>query len=156
MPENESAKQTGNSSLRPLRSHHFSAILPAVDGCENWPPDRLASELRALVSQSGLTAVADARARFQPEGASAVVVLAESHVAVHLWPEYSAATVDIHVCDFGQDNEARALRLAELIGLRLSGEPASQLWSRLTVEMPASRPGGPAVLATAPAKDGAR
>src|SRR5262245_15663155 len=35
--------------------------------------------------------------RFQPCGVSVVVVLAESHLALHTWPEYATASVDIFV-----------------------------------------------------------
>jgi S-adenosylmethionine decarboxylase len=36
------------------------------------------------------------------------VVLAESHVAVHTWPELDAVTLDIYVCNYSQDNRAAA------------------------------------------------
>jgi S-adenosylmethionine decarboxylase proenzyme len=35
---------------------------------------------------------------FSPFGVSGVVVIAESHVAIHTWPEYSYAAVDIFTC----------------------------------------------------------
>ena len=35
---------------------------------------------------------------FSPFGVSGVVVLAESHVAIHTWPEYNYAAVDIFTC----------------------------------------------------------
>jgi S-adenosylmethionine/arginine decarboxylase-like enzyme len=37
-----------------------------------------------------------------------VVLLAESHLAVHTWPELAAVTVDVYVCNVGGDNSARA------------------------------------------------
>ena len=36
------------------------------------------------------------------------MLLAESHLAVHTWPELEAATLDVYVCNFGADNSARA------------------------------------------------
>ncbi|MBQ4106947.1 MAG: adenosylmethionine decarboxylase [Lentisphaeria bacterium] len=36
--------------------------------------------------------------RFQPQGVSGIVVIAESHFAVHAWPEYGYAAVDIFTC----------------------------------------------------------
>lgn len=44
----------------------------------------------------------------QPAGATGAVVLAESHVAIHTWPERQAVTLDIYVCNFSQDNRAAA------------------------------------------------
>jgi len=35
---------------------------------------------------------------FSPCGVSGVVVIAESHVAIHTWPEYGYAAVDIFTC----------------------------------------------------------
>ncbi len=35
---------------------------------------------------------------FNPYGVSGVVVIAESHLAVHTWPEYGFASVDIYTC----------------------------------------------------------
>jgi S-adenosylmethionine decarboxylase len=51
-----------------------------------------------------------------PTGVTGVVLLAESHLAVHTWPELGAVTLDVYVCNFGADNSARAeMLLAGLI-----------------------------------------
>ena len=36
--------------------------------------------------------------KFSPHGVSGVVVIAESHIAIHTWPEYLYAAVDIFTC----------------------------------------------------------
>ena|SRR5690554_1490764 len=36
--------------------------------------------------------------KFSPYGVSGVVVIAESHIAIHTWPEYMYAAVDIFTC----------------------------------------------------------
>lgn len=41
-------------------------------------------------------------------GVTGTVVLAESHLAVHTWPELGSVTLDIYVCNFSGDNSARA------------------------------------------------
>ncbi len=41
-------------------------------------------------------------------GVTGVVLLAESHLAVHTWPERGAVTLDVFVCNVGGDNSARA------------------------------------------------
>jgi S-adenosylmethionine decarboxylase len=41
-------------------------------------------------------------------GVTGVVLLAESHLAVHTWPEIGAVTLDVYVCNLGADNTARA------------------------------------------------
>lgn len=44
------------------------------------------------------TVVSNTFHEFSPYGVSGVVVIAESHVAIHTWPEYSYAAVDIFTC----------------------------------------------------------
>ena len=77
---------------------------------------REVSALRALCLSAcgapGLTVVAEAFHGFgsveAPAGATGAVVLAESHLAVHTWPELAGATLDLYVCNFSQDNRAAA------------------------------------------------
>jgi S-adenosylmethionine decarboxylase len=116
-----------------LTSHHFSAVLRCIDKRELWSASELLGAVRECVSAAELTAVTDVVATFQPQGASAVVVLEESHVAVHLWPERGLATIDIHVCDYSGNNEQKAAHLAQLLGARLSDNSSLEKWSRLTV-----------------------
>jgi len=52
----------------------------------------------------------------QPAGVTGTVVLAESHLAVHTWPEIASVTLDVYVCNFSGDNSAQAYALfAEII-----------------------------------------
>ena len=68
------------------------------------------------VQQAGLTPVGELFHAFAaPGGITGVVLLAESHLAVHTWPEMSAVTLDAYVCNFGHDNSARARQLVELL-----------------------------------------
>jgi S-adenosylmethionine decarboxylase proenzyme len=67
----------------------------------------------AACEQHGLTVVGrlfhafrDATGR--PAGVTGAVVLAESHLAVHTWPEVGGVTLDIYVCNFSGDNSERA------------------------------------------------
>lgn len=47
----------------------------------------------------------------QPAGVTGTVVLAESHLAVHTWPEIASATLDVYVCNFSGDNSQQAQAL---------------------------------------------
>lgn len=53
--------------------------------------------LRA-VRASNATVISHNFHKFSPYGVSGVVVIAESHVAIHTWPEYNYAAVDIFTC----------------------------------------------------------
>ena len=48
-------------------------------------------------------------------GATGAVVLAESHLAVHTWPERRAATLDVYVCNFTSDNTRKAESLYAIL-----------------------------------------
>lgn len=36
--------------------------------------------------------------RFSPQGVSGVVVIAESHISIHTWPEHGFAAADVFTC----------------------------------------------------------
>lgn len=41
--------------------------------------------------------------RFSPQGVSVILILAETHISVHTWPEHGFAAVDIFICGEGTD-----------------------------------------------------
>jgi len=45
-----------------------------------------------------LTKISSDYYQFQPQGASGVVLLAESHLSFHTWPEHGLVTLDIYTC----------------------------------------------------------
>jgi S-adenosylmethionine decarboxylase proenzyme len=74
-----------------------------------------ANALRRLclesVRDTGLTVVGDAFYQFEPQGVTGTVLLAESHLAIHTWPECAFVTVDVYVCNLATDNTDKAERL---------------------------------------------
>lgn len=58
----------------------------------------------------------------QAAGVTGTVVLAESHLAIHTWPELGAVTLDIYVCNFSSDNSERALALFAEVVARFAPE----------------------------------
>src|SRR6478736_2314417 len=50
------------------------------------------------VRQGGGTIVKTVFHNFSPHGVSGVVVITESHVTIHTWPEHAYAAVDIFSC----------------------------------------------------------
>ena len=73
----------------------------------------------AAVEAAGLTHVNRLFHAFAPgAGVTGVVLLAESHLAVHTWPELASVTLDVYVCNYGSDNSAKAHALFDrLCGL---------------------------------------
>ncbi|PKO56340.1 MAG: S-adenosylmethionine decarboxylase proenzyme [Betaproteobacteria bacterium HGW-Betaproteobacteria-13] len=48
-------------------------------------------------------------------GVTGTVVLAESHLAIHTWPESGDVTLDVYVCNYSRDNSDRARRVFERV-----------------------------------------
>jgi S-adenosylmethionine decarboxylase len=60
---------------------------------------------------SGMSIVGDSFHQFEPAGVTGTVLLAESHLAIHTWPEHGFVTIDVYVCNYTTDNSAKAERL---------------------------------------------
>jgi S-adenosylmethionine decarboxylase len=77
-------------------------ILVNLHGC---PPDLLeradvvAKLLNEVVSDTNLTKLGENHHQFDPYGVTSVILLAESHISMHTWPEQDgSAAVDIFTC----------------------------------------------------------
>jgi spermidine synthase/S-adenosylmethionine decarboxylase len=107
--------------------------------------DALRDLCMAVCSTPGLTPVGQLFHQFgsadEPAGATGAVVLAESHLAIHTWPELRAVTLDLYVCNFSQDNSAAARAACErLIAAFLPGRLVRQELARgvaASVKLPA-------------------
>ncbi len=51
-----------------------------------------------VVRESGLHAVSSAFKQFEPFGVAGVVLLSESHISIHTWPEYKLVNLDVFTC----------------------------------------------------------
>ena len=72
-------------------------------------------DLRIAVDEAGLTIVGDRFFQFEPHGVTGTVLLAESHLAIHTWPEAGFVTVDVYVCNYTTDNPGKAERVFEVL-----------------------------------------
>ena len=43
--------------------------------------------------------------KYSPSGISVILILAETHISVHTWPEYRYAALDVFICGEGKDPE---------------------------------------------------
>ncbi len=85
-------------------------------GCPADTPEMTGAEaLRnlclAVTADAGLTPVGDNFHQFVPQGVTGTVLLAESHLAIHTWPETGFVSVDVYVCNFSADNAGKAQQL---------------------------------------------
>ncbi len=108
-----------------MQGLHLTADLRGCDASRPAMTDTAALRdlCLAAVAGAGLSAVGELFHRFvpapqhaeAPSGITGVVLLAESHLAVHTWPELEAATLDVYVCNLGTDNSARAEALMDAL-----------------------------------------
>jgi S-adenosylmethionine decarboxylase len=61
----------------------------------------------------GAVVLGDSFHHFSPQGVSGVVVIAESHLSIHTWPEYGYAAIDIFTCGTTVEPERAAETLIE-------------------------------------------
>lgn len=110
--------------IRRMQGLHLTADLHGCDpgGAAMTDPAALRRLCLDSVRASGLAPVGELFHRFasapgntEPAGITGVVLLAESHLAVHTWPELGAVTLDVYVCNFGADNSARAHSLLDAL-----------------------------------------
>lgn len=97
--------------------------------------DTIAQLCRSQTDASGLTLVEDKWVKFpewqgQPGGVTGAVLLAESHLAIHTWPETGNVTIDVYVCNFSGDNSAKAQALMDGVVAAYAPQEAvrQQLW----------------------------
>ncbi|MCF7961936.1 MAG: adenosylmethionine decarboxylase [Pirellula sp.] len=76
---------------------HWLVDLMRCD-CLPSEPEVLESILVAAAELAGATVVQSCFHRFSPWGLSGVVVIAESHLAAHTWPEHKAMCIDLFSC----------------------------------------------------------
>ena len=68
--------------------------------------------------QSGATVIDSQFHQFTPQGVSGVVVISESHFAVHAWPEHEYAAVDLFTCGESVDFDKAIAVIAAGMGCR--------------------------------------
>lgn len=126
---NSGARDFSGSIIKAMQGLHLTADL---SGCPGTTPVMIdPAALRALcvgaVVEAGLTPVGELFHRFGDGGGiTGIVLLAESHLAVHTWPELGAVTLDVYVCNYGADNSHRAEALLARLESALGATQATR------------------------------
>ncbi len=64
--------------------------------------------------------------KFSPIGISGVVVIKESHIAIHTWPEYAYVSLDFFTCNQSYDLDEGIAWIKEKLGANKMEKSASQ------------------------------
>ena len=62
--------------------------------------------LTEAAAVAGATLLGMITHKFEPQGVTGVVLLSESHISFHSWPEYGYASIDVFTCGDQTDPEA--------------------------------------------------
>ncbi|MEY4763382.1 MAG: hypothetical protein RI907_55 [Pseudomonadota bacterium] len=117
-----------------MQGLHFTADLSGCDAHHPWMQDTeaLAAHCLALVARHGLHTVGQLFHRFTPRdgcdqaGVTGMVLLAESHLAVHTWPELGRVTLDLFVCNQRANHSTSAQRLMDSLVTGFAPEMATR------------------------------
>lgn len=80
-----------------------------ADFSECCVPDnvtKLEAILRAAARAAGSHDLEFTAHKFEPHGISAILILAESHISIHSWPEKQCAAVDVYTCGKAKPKKA--------------------------------------------------
>ncbi|MEM8964601.1 MAG: S-adenosylmethionine decarboxylase, partial [Acidobacteriota bacterium] len=72
-------------STLPVLGQH---LILDLFGCPPSPPVVLREVLHAVAAAAALEVVGEVEHHYTPHGYTAVLLLAESHLALHTWPEH--------------------------------------------------------------------
>jgi len=76
-------------------------LIVELYGCDRTlldDPSRLEQILTEAIDRSGGTIIRPCFHQFSPHGVTGVVVIAESHVSIHTWPEFGYCALDVFTC----------------------------------------------------------
>lgn len=101
------------------RARHFLVELFACDPELLDDAAALRALLRAAAEAAGARVVAEVFHPFAPHGVTGVVVIEESHLSIHTWPENGYAAVDFYTCGDVRPELAVELLSAQLRAARV-------------------------------------
>ncbi len=78
--------------------HHLLAEFSGCNAASLADLEGVTSAMLQAAEASGATIVTHSFHHFSPHGVSGAVIIAESHLAIHTWPEHRFAAVDFFSC----------------------------------------------------------
>ncbi len=95
---------------------HIVCELSGCDPASLTDIDLVQKMMVDAVKEANATIVTKAFHRFQPQGVSGVVVIEESHLSIHTWPETGYAAMDFYTCGEHTDPWAACDYAAKILG----------------------------------------
>lgn len=108
---------SGDEIAPPQPPHRGQHLLAEYRGCDPAvldDRDAIARALDAAARAAGATVLSAHLHRFTPRGVSGVLIIQESHLSIHTWPERGYAAVDFYTCGAGDPRRAHEVLAAAL------------------------------------------
>lgn len=67
--------------------------------------DRIKSYLNELVDTIHLSKISESYKQFEPVGVTGFILLEESHISIHTWPENNFVAIDVFSCKKFDENK---------------------------------------------------
>ncbi|MCJ8345571.1 adenosylmethionine decarboxylase [bacterium] len=77
---------------------HILANMYGIDRDKLTHLKSIEEALKETIEKAELTMVGSCFHQFEPVGVTGVILLAESHISIHTWPEDQTAVIDIYTC----------------------------------------------------------
>lgn len=87
-----------------LGNHIIAEFLECEQNLDAF--EYLEQVLREAALKANATVIQVVIHKFCPQGMSAIVLLAESHISIHTWPEYGYVAIDVYTCGKHVDTHA--------------------------------------------------
>jgi S-adenosylmethionine decarboxylase len=97
---------------------HIVCELSGCDSAALTEVSAVEAMMVAAAREANATIVETAFHRFQPHGVSGVVVIQESHLSIHTWPETGYAAMDFYTCGDHTDPWAACEYAAKVLGAK--------------------------------------
>jgi S-adenosylmethionine decarboxylase len=102
---------------------HIIADFYGVDKDKITYVEQIKPIFEETVRYAGLTKISSDYYQFKPKGCSGIVLIAESHLSFHTWPEHELITLDIYTCG----DPKQAYLALEFLERSLSPKKTSQM-----------------------------
>lgn len=110
-------------------AHLVLDIQGVCDGIDIGGAQKMLSLLRRVAKESAATVVGECYHQFKPNGATVILLLAESHMSIHTYPETRCVHIDFYHC--GNDALARVKAAATSFMTWFGGTCNYKLFERL-------------------------
>ncbi len=113
------------SAIQGALGRHLLAEFRGCDAGALADLETVTSAMLRAAEASGATIKTHSFHHFSPQGVSGAVIIAESHLAIHTWPEHGFAAVDCFTCGDRVDARKALAVLREALGAQ--GEDVMEL-----------------------------